>query len=254
MKRKTAPASTATARLIVMALLALAASGAQAQTVQHVSPVAGFYSKYVDCEGIPIRSSDVVDDTALRQACGKVAMMLKGIPAAKERLIQRGAELHVIGRDQQTSDLPEFRDQRGKTYVDNTGRSTTIDERTRGKGGLKASCGEENILHLSSDRYRDGSDICIHEFAHTIMTFGFTQEQRARIIDQYRRSLAKGLWQNAYGAVDPREFWAELSMWYFGSHGAHRKDGPQLADGPQGLKAYDPDAYDLLNRLYHGGG
>jgi hypothetical protein len=106
-------------------------------------------------------------------------------------------------------------------------------------------------LNLPSDRYRGGSDICIHEFSHAIMNFGLTAAQRQRIQEQHARSLGSGLWLASYAATNPQEFWAELSMWYFGARGDRRMTGTPPADGPDGLKRYDPAAYDLLNDLYH---
>jgi hypothetical protein len=210
-----------------------------------------FFKKYVDCGGIPVRSSSAVADEALRQACEKISLMLKHIPEVRDALVRRGVELHIIGRDEQTSDLPEFQEQRGKRYVDNRGRLTTIDARTRGMGGRLCSCGEENILRLPGDRYGGGSDICIHEFAHAVMNYGIDAEQRQLIDDQYARAMAAGLWRNAYAATNAREYWAVLSMWYFGSHGARRRvSETPTGDGPEALRAYDPQGFALLQAIY----
>lgn len=234
--------------------IGLGASVHAAPDVQETTPpIHGFFAKYVDCDGIPVRSSAAVKERALQLACDKVTLMLKDIPSVKDTLMRRGAELHIIGRNEQTSDLPEFRDQRGRVYVDNRGQATTIDIRTRGKGGLFASCGEENLLHLPNDRYRGGLDICVHEFSHTIMDYGFGPQQRQRIKEQYARAWRKA-WAKAYAAMNPAEYWAELSMWYFGAHGDRRMNGTPPGDGPEGLRAYDPDGYFLLDQLYRGNG
>lgn len=217
------------------------------------SATPGFFRKYVDCEGIEVRSSSAVADAALLRACDKIGLMLRNIPTVWRTLARRGAELHIIGRDEQTSDLPEFRERRGKLYIDNKGRLTTIDARTRGMGGLLSSCGEENILHLPGDRYGDGSDVCIHEFSHAIMDYGLEAEQRRQIGEQYARSISAGLWRSAYAATNAKEYWAELSMWYFGSHGARRRDSETPAgSGPEALRRYDPQGFALLQRTYGG--
>jgi hypothetical protein len=217
----------------------------------HADTVPAFFVKNVDCDGIPVRSSAAVEDVALRLACSKITVMLKSLPAVKTRLIRAGVEMHVIGRDENTSDLPEFRGQKGVTYIDNTGKPTTIDVRTRGMGGRLTSCGEENLLRLPTDRYAGGSDTCIHEFAHAIMDFGMTEQQRDQIRDQYANAMSQGRWRKAYAATNAKEYWAELSMWYFGFHGDRRMEGTPPDDGPRGLRAYDPDGYALLDRLYH---
>jgi len=235
-------------------VLAMPATAPGQQAVAQSAPaVPGFFKKYLDCGGIAVRSSAAVEDEALRLACAKISLMLKNIPRVRQALVRRGAELHIIGRDEQTSDLPEFQTQRGVPYIDNRGRLTTIDERTRGKGGLLSSCGEENLLHLAGDRYGDGSEVCIHEFSHAIMDYGIGAEQRRQIQEQYARASSSGLWRNAYADTNAKEYWAELSMWYFGSHGARRRTSETPAgNGPDGLRSYDPQGFALLHRLYGG--
>ena len=174
--------------------------------------------------------------------------MLNRAQQAKANLREWQAELHLIGRDQQTSDLPELRSFRGKDWDKRTHQD--FDQRTRGVGGLYASCGEENLLDLPSDRYRGGSDICVHEFAHTVMEFGLDDALRSDVAEQYRRATGAGLWSRLYAATNPREYWAELSMWYFGAHGHRGTTGP--ADGGAALAADDPVGYALLDRIYSG--
>ncbi len=221
-------------------------------TIIHLDPpLSGFYAKYLNSGGILIRSANVVDDKALFIASAKVRLMLGKMPGATKNLFKNGSELHIIGKDQQTSDLPEFRSQKGVKYMDD-GVLTDIDQRTRGMGGVCASCGEENLLRLPTDRYRGGSDICIHEFAHTIMDYGFDTVIRKKIEAQYHNALNKGLWKDGYAASNPQEYWAELSMWYFGFHGEFLKGTNLPAPGAQSLREYDAGGYKLLDSLYTG--
>jgi len=214
-------------------------------------PFLGYYTKYLDCDGIIIRSSNVVDNKAFYVASVKIKLMLRNMPVAHDNLVRNGAELHIIGKDQQTSDLPELSDQKGVNYVDH-GVVTDIDKRTRGVGGLYASCGEENLLQLPGDRYFGGSDICIHEFAHTIMNYGFDASFRQKIKSQYERALANGLWKNAYASTNEQEYWAELSMWYFGKHGEFLSGTHIPEAGPKALSQYDNGGYKLLDSIYSG--
>jgi len=69
---------------------------------------------------------------------------------------------------------------------------------------------------------------------------------------QYQISKSKGLWLNSYAGSNPNEYFAELTMWYFGTHGDLNMTGPKPEDGPEGLKKYDPDAYKLLDDFYTG--
>jgi serine/threonine protein kinase len=210
-------------------------------------PDQGFYSKKTDYQGIPIKAHASVADEALIEARNRLRMMLEHAPRIIENLVTSGAELHIIGKDQQTSDLPENRHLKGKPFDG----KLTVDQRTRGLGGLAASCGEENLLHLPGDRYA-GRDICVHEFAHTIRSYGLSPLVRKRIERQYRDSLNRGLWKNSYAAKNDDEFFAELSMWYFGTEGDTSKMDPKPARGREGLQRYDPEAFELLDEIYSG--
>jgi len=116
-------------------------------------------------------------------------------------------------------------------------------------GGLHASCGEENLLWLEKDRYR-GRDICVHEFAHNIYQHGMSRAMRDRFRQQYRLSFDQGLWLESYAGSNRHEFFAELSMWYFGTHGDLTMKGPKPAHGRASLEAYDPEAFALMDEFY----
>lgn len=209
-------------------------------------PEQGFFAKCLSYDGIPIKAHAEVVDEALYEAYQRLAMVLEHLPTVRSNLAHAGAELHIIGRNQVTSDLPEHRELKGKPFE---GR-LTVDERTRGLGGLLTSCGEENLLRLEKDRYR-GRDICVHEFAHNIFDH-IPRTVRQRFGDQLKKSLAAGRWEKAYAAVNPHEYFAELSMWYWGTHGDLHMTGPQPANGRDGLKAYDPEAFVLFDDFYQG--
>ena len=233
------------------ALFSCAASEPQAKPKITVlaAPEQGFFSKRLDFHGIPIKAAEVVVDEALLAAWDRLSMLLSNQPTVLSNLVAAGAELHIIGRDQVTTDLPEWRHDKGVPRPEYKGQ--TRDERTRGMGGLLTSCGEENLLKLDKDRYR-GRDICVHEFAHNIRNHGIPRSIRARFDEQYHRSLKNGLWQKSYAGSNPDEFFAELTMWYFGTHGDLHMTGPKPENGPAGLKQYDPEAFALLDDFFSG--
>ena len=214
-----------------------------------IPPEKDFFTKELFFEGIPIKSSEVVSDKALFAAYDRLAMMLDHLPTVVSNLVAAKIELHIIGKDQVTTDLPEWRQDKGKPLPEYNG--LTRDQRTRGMGGQLVSCGEENLLKLKKDKYF-GRDICVHEFAHAIRNYGMDKRIRDRFNQQYHRSLEKGLWVGSYAASNPDEFFAELSMWYFGTHGDMNMSEPKPKNGPEGLKAYDPEAYALFNDFYQG--
>lgn len=206
-----------------------------------------FYSKQIDFDGIPIRAASVVVDRALLEAKKRLRMMLRNLPSVVDNLKAAGVEFHIIGRNQQTSDLPEHRHLKGRPFdgfVD-------VDARTRGLGGLFASCGEENLLRLKKDRYL-GRDICVHEFAHTIKMHGFDAELCDKVVEQYKRSTKAGLWPGCYAATNDDEFFAELTMWYFGTRGDYGEINPSPEPGASWLKNYDSEAFALLDDIFSG--
>jgi hypothetical protein len=212
-------------------------------------PEKGFFSKQVDYHGIPVKAHVTVSNEALYAACARLSMLLSNQPVVTSNLVAAGAEMHIIGRDQVTTDLPEWHDDKGKPLEEYHG--LTRDERTRGMGGRLTSCGEENLLKLEKDRYR-GRDICLHEFAHCIRNYGIGREVRKRFDEQFRHSLDAGMWQNSYAGSNADEFFAELTMWYFGTHGDLRMTGVKPENGPEGLKKYDSAAFALLDDFYSG--
>lgn len=216
-------------------------------------PEQGFFSKQLDYHGIPIKAPAVVVDQALYAAYDRLSLLFTNLlirqPMVISNLVAAGVELHIIGRHQVTTDLPEWRHDKGRPIPEYGG--LTRDERTRGMGGRLTSCGEENLLRLDNDHYR-GRDICLHEFAHSIRNFGIQRELRAKFNDQWRRSLDRGLWVKSYAGSNPDEFFAELTMWYFGTHGDLHMTGPKPEPGPEGLKKYDPDAFALFDDFYRG--
>jgi hypothetical protein len=216
-------------------------------------PEKDFFSKELNFHGIPIKAHKIVVDEALYAAYDRLALLFTNLltkqPMVISNQVAAGVELHIIGRDQVTTDLPEWRQDKGKPLEEYNG--LTRDQRTRGMGGRLTSCGEENLLKLPKDRYL-GRDICLHEFSHSIRNQGLTSEVRARFDEQYKSSLAKGLWVKSYAGSNPDEFFAELTMWYFGTHGDLRMTGPKPENGPEGLKKYDPEAYALFDDFYGG--
>lgn len=209
-------------------------------------PVEDFYTKETNYQGIPIRAAECVSDQALLEAHRRIEMMLENAPEVVEKLYENGVEFYVIGKNQEVSDLPSLRHWKGKPYDG----ELTIDQRTRGVGGYRFSCaGEENLLRLPGDRYV-GRDITVHEFTHTVHKFGLTAETMARIKTRFEEAKAEGKWPGAYAVKNDMEYFAELSMWYFGSRGDYGNISPSPLPGREWLRSYDPKGYELVESIY----
>jgi hypothetical protein len=73
--------------------------------------------------------------------------------------------------------------------------------------------------------------------------YGLDKSIRAKIRKQYKLSIQRKLWETTYAATSFREFFAELSSWYFGSRSDCGRLDPPPRAGAEWLKEYDPDAY-----------
>ncbi len=237
----------------VMLIVAVAVSAQpEARIVPINPPEYDFFSKMLDYHGIPIKAHQDVDARALLEARRQLARLLDHVPDIRYNLVQTGAELHIIGKDQQTSDLPYLRHQKGKPYKSYGKEFASIDSRTRGLGGIQTSCSEESLLKLPSARHRDHREICSHECGHMIFGHGLSPDVRKMVEQQYAESKKKERWKTAYAATNANEFFAELTMWYVGSRGDYGKIDPKPEVGQDWLRQYDPEAFDLLDGIYSG--
>lgn len=213
-----------------------------------------FYKKYVDANGIPVVASENVSDEALFMASEIVTGMLSKRKDVADYMKQKGCKVMIIGEKEEVLDLPEYR-WLGKTEEERI----FWNKRARGFGGspehdLSASCGEENLICLPSDRYV-GENILIHEFAHIIHTVGivginpsFNDELTALM----NKAKEKGLWEKTYALENKEEYFAETVQSFFNCN--------RYSEEPNGvhnsinrrekLKAYDPDMYNLLLQYF----
>ena len=83
-------------------------------------------------------------------------------------------------------------------------------------------------------------------------TTGFPPMCGPMVEKQYAASVKKGLWKTAYASTNAGEFFAELTMWYFGSRGDFGRIEPHPQEGQEWLRTYDPDGFALLDAIYSG--
>jgi alpha-glucosidase len=186
-----------------------------------------------------------VSPAALQRAAAIVNEMLGLRPDIRDRLVHAGVKVAVIGRNEVTTDLPEYRHLRGTKTSD--GRD--FDAGTRGLGGLTTSAGEENLLGLTPDRYA-GESILVHEFAHTIQDFGLTPAEREEWRTLYEAARSAGRWANTYGIANASEFFAELTQSYFGVNQRPQPGVHNDVNGPARLRDYEPQGAAFLARIY----
>ncbi|MFO0825124.1 MAG: hypothetical protein U0792_18715 [Gemmataceae bacterium] len=206
-----------------------------------------YYAKYATAGELVVVGSNNVDDGAIVVAADTVSQMLSCRPDLLKVLVAAQVRVAVIGKDEKTTDLPEYAELRTKADFWN--------KRSRGLGATAAapasSVGEENLLGLAGDRYK-GESILVHEFAHTFHTMALNAVDRKfepRLKEAYTKAMKKGLWEKTYAAIDYIEYWAEGVQSYFDANlasptpdGIHNDIATRDA-----LKKYDPDLYELID-------
>lgn len=227
----------------------------QVTTIPEGKNIPSFYKKYIETEGLYVTSSEKVSDEALLKACDIISLMLAKRPDVKAHMVKKGCHVMVIGKDEETCDLPEF------AHICNCEDSIKYwNWRARGFGGapedeFSSSCGEENLLALPQDKYV-GENILIHEFAHLIHTIGIVGVEpdfNDRLEALRQNAIQKGLWEKTYAVSNKEEYFAECVQSFFNCN--------QYAESANGvhnwvnrrakLKAYDPDMYRLLQEYFY---
>ncbi|MSS46790.1 glycoside hydrolase family 97 protein [Bacteroides vulgatus] len=217
--------------------------------------IPSFYQKYIETEGLYVTSSGKVSDEALLKACDIISLMLAKRPDVKAHMVKKGCHVMIIGKDEETCDLPEF------AHICNCEDSIKYwNWRTRGFGGapedeFSSSCGEENLLALPQDKYV-GENILIHEFAHLIHTVGIVGVEpdfNERLEALRQNAIRKGLWEKTYAVSNKEEYFAECVQSFFNcnryaepANGVHNWVNRRTK-----LKTYDPDMYRLLQEYFY---
>ncbi|KAL4451787.1 hypothetical protein ABPG75_007449 [Micractinium tetrahymenae] len=197
--------------------------------------------------GIPILAFDVVCQEAVDKAEDLIEHMLGGAPPeVVAAMVEAGAEVAIIGKDQATTDLPMYRHLRG---VDCGNGGGDYDKATRGLGGNPGnpttSCGEENLLMLDGDRYRY-ENILVHEFGHAVMDLGLHGHPlRDAIVEAFRAAPRRPERRRARSGKGGGSAAADGSAARdVDSAMASGEDGEEADEGWAG---YDPACYMMAN-------
>lgn len=211
-----------------------------------------FYKKCIMLDGLPIVSSEKVDDKALREAYRLAVIMLEPIPAAKKAMVQNKVRIAIMDETEVTLDIPEHSDLQ-RVFPD-----TDWNKRARGLGATKErpaiSAAEENLLRRDTDRYR-GESIFIHEFSHAIMDMGLADSDpkfMPKLNAIFEDAKKNDLWADTYARTNVHEYWAECVQSFFNANRTKDKpDGVHNNVGsPEALKAYDLGIYKLLEATF----
>ena len=225
-----------------------------------------FYTRYLDADGVPVLSSSAAPVEALVRARAIIRGMLAARPDLARELVREGVRVAVMGREEQTLDIPEQRDWKRparddprltpcerKHYDARIGRLTDREywnARARGMGGVLTTAAAENLLALPGDRYH-GETILVHEFAHAVLNAAAVADPalHARVRAAYADALARGLWKGEYAATTVDEYWAEGTQFWFESNRVAIFETVRVLS-PVDLRAYDPGLWAVLAEVY----
>jgi len=176
--------------------------------------LSGFYRKYLHAYGIPIISSGLAQDAALRRACYVVVFLFADRLDIRTWFYRRYGRAGVIASREGVTSIPEH-----------SWLGSWWNQRARGLGATIthpiSTCGEENILcYPRGDRY-PREDIFLHEFVHGLHNLGIASNGAipsfdGRLSQRYNYLKRTGYrWRNTYAMSTDREYLAEGAQSFF---------------------------------------
>lgn len=219
--------------------------------------VPSFYTQSASADGFPIVASPKVNPYALKEASFLIKQMLANRPDVREALVKSGARMCIMGREEYTTDLPEFAHLGTEPQPQFPGIDAKDywDRRARGTGGSQTdpfcSSAEENILGFPGDPYVKEC-ILIHEFAHCIHLRGMVNVDPTfdtRLKATYESAMKAGLWAGKYASVNRFEYFAEGVQSWFDDNRVNDHDHNHVHLRSQ-LLEYDPGLAAMCREVF----
>lgn len=209
-----------------------------------------YYTKYLNCSGIPVIGNDDVPDEAFIVANETMEFMLQGLDNVRDKLIERGEYYILAPLGDDARDVPEFVNQSWATNSGAYGSEL--------RAAVSSSAG---LLCMSyEDGNTDGhSNVFVHEFAHMLDISGLRLIEsgfEAALTAAYNNAISQGLWNNTYAASNKQEYFAQCIQIYF-------EVGWPFVEDPNGdgnwnnvntrseLAAHDPTIYNLISSRFN---
>ncbi|MFN0092593.1 MAG: hypothetical protein ACKVWR_20360, partial [Acidimicrobiales bacterium] len=214
-----------------------------------------FYEKVCVVDGVPIVAAGVVEDAALRAAADIAHNMLLPRPDLRAQMIANGLRIGVLGRRQQATEMPEYRDlttrypgrdwNAARAYGARPGRPLMI-------------APEENLTCGPADTY-PGQSVLTHELGHSVLDLAVAFVDptfKGRLADAFRQAQGMTVYRRSYAMTDLDEYWAEGVQDYFdaSTRGVGDDGGGNGYDSPIAtraeLAAADPVLHGLIAEVF----
>ena len=158
-----------------------------------------------------------------------------------QKLVEQGAYVVIADASQNILDLPEFGCLSGSPSGDEVGHACGVADRA------DYPVVTVNELDLTGDRNGPcrGLNILFHELGHLVQGWTLDPPDYIDVKLAYQAALDAGKYRTAYARTNSNEYFAEATQAFF------------LTVDPNGdedrawLKAYDPDVYAILSRVYN---
>lgn len=159
-----------------------------------------FYQKTILVQDILIATSGRVSDYALKESAYLFDKIMRSIdPEVAQRVRDQKLLCLLIGWDENTSDLPQYRtDKTGEDldYYNWRRRGFLGSQRIDGRRQPVVVFAEEDVLEYPGGMQNES--ILIHEFGHVIMFQGFNEAQMKQVTACYENAKEKGLYNDGF--------------------------------------------------------
>ena len=174
-----------------------------------------FYSKLTEAEGILIATSSKVSDLAHLEAAYQFGMIMQRIsPAIAQRIREKKVLCILIGHDELTSQLPQFKSNKtGKELDFYNWRSRGFLTRKNNRSTVVFA--EEDVLEFEGGMQLES--ILIHEFGHVVHGAGFDSTLQDRLTECFELARKNGIWKDGRAAQRFRRVKSETPVSLFDS-------------------------------------
>jgi len=172
------------------------APSAEQQKTYNLDPK--FFKKSLLVQNILIATSVKVSDTAILETGYLFNHMMVSInDAVAERIRKRNVLCILVGKDELTSEIPQF-------VTNKTGKELDF-YNWRQRGFLRHIDGRPVVLFAEEDvlEYEGGmqnESILIHEFGHVIQGAGFDADLQKKVHEAFAKAKARSIWNDGKAA------------------------------------------------------
>ncbi|MDG1854542.1 MAG: hypothetical protein P8I97_10300 [Verrucomicrobiales bacterium] len=172
------------------------APSAEQQRTYNLDPK--FFKKSLLVQNILIATSVKVSDTAILETGYLFNHMMVSInDAVAERIRKRNVLCILVGKDELTSEIPQF-------VTNKTGKELDF-YNWRQRGFLRHIDGRPVVLFAEEDvlEYEGGmqnESILIHEFGHVIQGAGFDADLQKKVHEAFAKAKARSIWNDGKAA------------------------------------------------------